>query len=297
MINEGRIIFPKNDDGLPKQKEFFNEFDNPYIPIKSHLGWFDPQSKTEKKVEKLMGQKIFLYRKPLELMCKLINQASGDNEIVLDFFGGSGSTAHAVMQLNVKDGVNRQFILVQLPEQTDKKSEAYKAGYNTIFDITKARIEKSAIKIREENPNASGDFAFKIYQTTANFNIVTDDAFNPTQAELPNLTSLTESQIQTLLTTWRVYDGAKLTAPVQAVDLDGYTAYLCDKRLYLLNEYFNSQHLLAFIHKLDNDTAFNPNRVIVFGSHMASAMQQELNQALASYNNRKNINLSLIVRN
>ena len=108
---------------------------------------------------------------------------------------------------------------------------------------------------------------------------------------------MTESQIQTLLTTWRVYDGAKLTAPVQAVDLDGYTAYLCDKRLYLLNEYFNSQHLLAFIHKLDNDTAFNPNRVIVFGSHMASAMQQELNQALASYNNRKNINLSLIVRN
>ena len=103
MIEERRIIFPKNDDGLPKQKEFFNEFANPYMPIKSHLGWFDPQSKTEKNVEKLMGQKVFLYRKPLELMKKLILQSAENNEIILDFFAGSASIAHAVMQLNAED--------------------------------------------------------------------------------------------------------------------------------------------------------------------------------------------------
>ncbi|WP_143541471.1 site-specific DNA-methyltransferase, partial [Rodentibacter genomosp. 1] len=164
MIKEGRIIFPKNDDGLPKQKEFFNEFDNPYIPIKSHLGWFDPQSKTEKNVEKLMGQKVFLYRKPLELMKKLVIQSVKNNEIILDFFSGSGTTAHAVMQLNAEDGGNRQFILVQLPEKTDEKSEAFKAGYKTIFDITKARIEKSAVKIRQDFPDTQCDLGFKIFK-------------------------------------------------------------------------------------------------------------------------------------
>lgn len=262
----------------------------------------DGNKKATREVRDLFdSKKVFSFPKPIGFVKQCLQMVTEPNDLILDFFAGSGTTAHAVMQLNAEDGGNRQFILVQLPEQTDSKSEAYKAGYKTIFEITKARIEKSAVKIREENPNASGakniDSGFKIYQTTENFNAVSDDEFNPNQAQLPNLTSLTESQIQTLLTTWRVYDGAKLTAPVQAVDLDGYTAYLCDKRLYLLNEYFNSQHLLAFIHKLDDDTAFNPNRVIVFGSHMASAMQQELNQALASYSNRKNINLSLIIRN
>ncbi|AAU37633.1 site-specific DNA-methyltransferase [[Mannheimia] succiniciproducens] len=251
-------------------------------------------------LESLFGKRIFNNPKPIELLKDFISIGMGKNDLILDFFAGSGSTAHAVMQLNAEDGGNRQFILVQLPEQTDTKSEAYKAGYKTIFDITKARIEKSAVKIREDFPDASGaksiDSGFKIYQTTDNFNAVAEDEFNPNQAQLPNLTSLTESQIQTLLTTWRVYDGAKLTEIVQAVDLGGYIAYLCDKRLYLLHEHFNSQHLLTFIQKLDNDTAFNPNRVIVFGNHIESAMQQELNQALASYSNRKNISLSLIVR-
>ncbi|TYA13929.1 site-specific DNA-methyltransferase [Aggregatibacter actinomycetemcomitans] len=202
MIEERRIIFPKNDDGLPKQKEFFNEFANPYMPIKSHLGWFDPQSKTEKNVEKLMGQKVFLYRKPLELMKKLILQSAENNEIILDFFAGSASTAHAVMQLNAEDNSNRQFILVQLPEKTDKKSEAFKAGYKTIFDITKARIKKAAAQIQAQKPNASGakniDSGFKIYQTMDNFRRHSDDEFSPEQVNLPFVENLTDTQMDTL---------------------------------------------------------------------------------------------------
>ncbi|SEQ54539.1 site-specific DNA-methyltransferase [Basfia succiniciproducens] len=246
---------------------------------------------------------IFDNPKNPELIERMAKWVTKPNDLILDFFAGSGTTAHAVMQLNAEDGGNRQFILVQLPEQTDTKSEAYKAGYKTIFEITKARIERAAIFVGAEFISAQNgdagqkiDLGFKIYQTTDNFNAVAEDEFHPNQAQLPNLTSLTKSQIQTLLTTWRVYDGAKLTETVQAVDLGGYIAYLCDKRLYLLNEHFNSQHLLTFIQRLDNDTAFNPNRVIVFGNHIESAMQQELNQALASYSNRKNISLSLIVR-
>ncbi|MBN6068299.1 site-specific DNA-methyltransferase [Aggregatibacter actinomycetemcomitans] len=301
MIEERRIIFPKNDDGLPKQKEFFNEFANPYMPIKSHLGWFDPQSKTEKNVEKLMGQKVFLYRKPLELMKKLILQSAENNEIILDFFAGSASTAHAVMQLNAEDNSNRQFILVQLPEKTDKKSEAFKAGYKTIFDITKARIKKAAAQIQAQKPNASGakniDSGFKIYQTMDNFRRHSDDEFSPEQVNLPFVENLTDTQMDTLLTTWALNDGALLTDPIYEVKLGNYTAHLCDKNLYLLQTGFTSADLLAFIQKLDSDTDFNPNRVIVFGENMPSHLQQELNQAIETYSNKKNIALSLIIRN
>ena len=163
MIEEGRIIFPKNDDGLPKQKEFFNEFNNPYMPIKSNLGWFDPQSKTEKKVEALMKQKLFLYRKPLDLMCKLVSQASKTGDIILDFFAGTGTTAHAVMQLNAKCNGNRKFICVQLPEKTDEKSEAFKAGYSTIAEITKERIRRAGSQILQNlDENKSLDVGFRV---------------------------------------------------------------------------------------------------------------------------------------
>ncbi|SUU44994.1 type III restriction-modification system methyltransferase [Actinobacillus ureae] len=154
MIKEKRIIFPKNDDGLPKQKEFFNEFDNLYIPLKSQLGWFDPQSKVEKKVENLMGSKVFLYRKPLELIKLLIQQGSDD--LILDFFCGSGTTAHAVMQLNSEDkGSNRRFICVQIPEQTDEKSEAYKAGFKNIAEISKERIRRAGSQILQKKGGKS----------------------------------------------------------------------------------------------------------------------------------------------
>ncbi|MEF1523330.1 site-specific DNA-methyltransferase, partial [Neisseria gonorrhoeae] len=80
------------------------------------------------------------------------------------------------------------------------------------------------------------------------------------------------------------------------VRLGSYTAYLCEKRLYLLNKGFTSADLLAFIKKLDDDADFNPNRVIVFGSNMASAMQHELDQAVRGYTNKKEIELNVIIR-
>ena len=80
-----------------------------------------------------------------------------DNSIVLDFFSGSASTAHAVMQLNAEDGGHRKFIMVQLPEKTDEKSEAYKAGYKNICDIGKERIRRAGKKIKEENPLTTQD--------------------------------------------------------------------------------------------------------------------------------------------
>ncbi|WP_231388732.1 DNA methyltransferase, partial [Neisseria meningitidis] len=246
------------------------------------------------------GYSPFETPKPLDLLKRLVLSATfkgNQTDLILDFFAGSGTTAHAVMQLNAEgQNGNRRYICVQLPEKTAEKSEARKAGYPTIFDITKARIEKAAAKIRVEHPDYTGDSGFKIFQTADNFRQHPDKDFSPEQPDLPLNDELSEEQLQTLLTTWTLYDGAALTTPVEPVRLGSYTAYLCEKRLYLMNAGFTSADLLAFIRKLDDDAAFNPNRVIVFGSNMASAMQHELDQAVRGYANKKEIELNVVIR-
>ncbi|HFC6366517.1 TPA: site-specific DNA-methyltransferase, partial [Neisseria meningitidis] len=246
------------------------------------------------------GYSPFETPKPLDLLKRLVLSATfkgNQTDLILDFFAGSGTTAHAVMQLNAEgQNGNRRYICVQLPEKTAEKSEARKAGYPTIFDITKARIEKAAAKIRVEHPDYTGDSGFKIFQTADNFRQHPDKDFSPEQPDLPLNDELSEEQLQTLLTTWTLYDGAALTTPVEPVRLGAYTAYLCEKRLYLMNAGFTSADLLAFIRKLDDDADFNPNRVIVFGSNMASAMQHELDQAVRGYANKKEIELNVVIR-
>ena len=102
----------------------------------------------------MLGRKIFDFPKPKELIMRIlsliINAKQDTDFFVLDFFSGSATTAHAVMQLNAEDGGNRKFIMVQLPEATDEKSEAYKAGYKNICEIGKERIRRAGKKIVEE---------------------------------------------------------------------------------------------------------------------------------------------------
>lgn len=105
----------------------------------------------------------FSFPKPTKLIKYLIRLATLSNSTVLDFFSGSATTAHAVMQLNAEDGGNRKYIMVQLPEKCDEKSEAYKAGYKTICDIGKERIRRAGKKIKEENPSATNlDIGFRV---------------------------------------------------------------------------------------------------------------------------------------
>lgn len=104
------------------------------------------------EIESLFGKKIFSYPKPSELIKRFIAVGSENESIILDFFSGSCSTAHAVMQLNAEDGGNRKFIMVQLPEKTDEKSEAYKAGYKNICEIGKERIRRAGAKLAPQPP-------------------------------------------------------------------------------------------------------------------------------------------------
>ena len=106
--------------------------------------------------------KMFDFSKPMDLIRHLMIMCCGIDSIILDFFSGSSTTAHAVMQLNAEDGGNRKFIMVQIPEETDEKSEAYKAGYQNICEIGKERIRRAAKKIAEDNPDAKFDGGFRV---------------------------------------------------------------------------------------------------------------------------------------
>ena len=115
------------------------------------------------EVEKIFdGKSFFSYPKPVSLLRLLLNSIEEKEDYILDFFSGSATTAHAVMKLNAEDNGKRKFIMVQLPEKTDEKSEAYKAGYKNICEIGKERIHRAARKIAEENPEAKFDGGFRV---------------------------------------------------------------------------------------------------------------------------------------
>ena len=112
------------------------------------------------------GQKIFDTPKPVELIKHILKISTGynENDIILDFFSGSATTAHAVMQLNAEDGGNRKYIMVQLPAETPEDSEAKKAGYNTICEIGKERIRRAGEKIKKDYPNVNIDTGFRVFK-------------------------------------------------------------------------------------------------------------------------------------
>ncbi|WP_075498420.1 site-specific DNA-methyltransferase [Moritella viscosa] len=291
----GQIWFAKDENTQPSSIKFLNEVEN--FLLRSILS---TKSDGGVEVENLFGSKgYFSYPKPVNLLKTLLGSIeTKENDVFLDFFAGSGTTAHSIYSLNLEDSLERNFICVQLPEPTDIKKEGYKAGYKTIFDITKARITKAAEKIREEHPDFQGDLGFKIFETVEDFRVEDDDK----ELSLMTMTMfddvmLTEDQYHTLLTTWRLYDGSELTAPVQDIDLDNYTAHLCDNRLYMIASDFSSDALKALLSRLDTDKEFSPNKIVFFGKNFDSVKQMELNEALKSYANKKSLEIDLVGRN
>lgn len=149
-----------------------------------------------KDFELLMGKDIeFSYPKPVILLKKIINSITNSNDIILDFFSGSATTAEAVMQLNAEDGGNRKFIMVQLPEQTDEKSQAYKAGYKNICEIGKERIRRAGEKILEENKEKENidklDVGFRVLKTDSSN--MKDVYYSPENTEQSFLDSLEDN--------------------------------------------------------------------------------------------------------
>ena len=162
LIAENRIVFPEDTTKRPMRKRFASELDSGTNPQSTWMCDVGMNTEGTKQMYDLFGKSFFSYTKPISLIKSLILQATAKDSIVLDFFSGSATTAHAVMQLNAEDGGNRKFIMVQLPEETDEKSEAYKAGYKNICEIGKERIRRAAKRIHEDNPDATFDDGFRV---------------------------------------------------------------------------------------------------------------------------------------
>ena len=252
-------------------------------------------------LENLELEKFFSFPKPTSLIKALVLGATftskNDNELILDFFAGSGTTAHAVMQLNAEDGGNRQFICVQLPEICDEKSQAFKAGYSTIFDITHARITKAAAKIKAENPLFAGDLGFKVFETLPIFDKYLDVPEELTEnLELFDVNTLSQQDRHSLMLTWALRDGIKLGTALSPVTLGRYTAYAADKILYFVEPDISLTAVVALLEQLDNNRDFAPSHLVVLGYLLDSKTQREMTEAVKHYNNRKGIELTLDLR-
>ena len=151
-IEDNRIWFGKDGNNVPRIKRFLSEVKQSVTPMTiwkySEVGHSQDAKQNLKKL--FDGKSFFDYPKSVELIKRCIQLYSNESSIILDFFSGSATTAHAVMQLNAEDGGKRKFIMVQLPEKTDEKSEAFKAGYKNICEIGKERIRRAGEKIKEE---------------------------------------------------------------------------------------------------------------------------------------------------
>ena len=154
-LEDSRIWFGPNGDNTPRIKRFLSELRKTGITpmtIWKHTEVDHSQGATQKLAKLFDGKKYFDYPKPVSLIERCLQLYSDKDSLILDFFSGSATTAHAVMQLNAEDGGNRKYIMAQLPELTDEKSEAYKAGYKNICEIGKERIRRAGAKIKAENP-------------------------------------------------------------------------------------------------------------------------------------------------
>lgn len=281
-------------------------------------------------LEQLKLDKYFDFPKPLSLVKEAILGATikSKNSIILDFFAGSGTTGHAVMQLNAEDGGNRKFILVQLPEAIDPQKS--KAAFDfvkielkaepTIFEITKERLIRAAKKINtglderiqklngellsEENKTEIAKLercktqnTFKIFETIPiwdNFNFEAAE-FDSSQT-LFDAGKLSEDDLNALLITWKTYDGVALTQNLAVVALNDYRAYYGNNKLYLMYKGFTTNHLKLLLEKIYTDHEFSPTSVIAFGYNFDSKNLRELSENMESYDNKKNIDIDFIIR-
>lgn len=162
LIAENRIEWKRGNEGWKPYQKFYLEG---RLKQPSNL-WqgIEGNKKGSLTVKGLFDNKVFDTPKPVGLIERCLRISTQTEGVVLDFFAGSATTAHAVTQLNAEDSGNRKFIMVQLPELCDEKTEAFKSGYKTIAEISKERIRRAAAKIKEDNPDYNGDFGFKVFK-------------------------------------------------------------------------------------------------------------------------------------
>lgn len=271
--------------------------------------WDESGMRTEdgtRLVREIFNETLFDHPKPLELIKRVIEIGS-ENDIVLDFFSGSATTANAVIKLNSEDNGNRKFIAVQLPETLDIKNPTQKPAFDFLTKIKRPttldyvgieRIIRAAKKIKEET-KADIDYGFKHFILNEPNQNTLDKCETFDKAGLvEDATIIDNFGTETVLTTWLNNDGYGLNAKVQTIDLNGYEAYYCQKHLYLINPYFTQEAMVSLVEKFDTIGDFNPDNIVLFGySFIEWSATEMLEKNLKILNDsEKNLKINIDVR-
>ena len=264
------------------------------------LGMIFEYSSTQgaKELVKLKMDNFFSYPKPTSLIQYLMQRATSLNDIILDFFSGSATTAHAVMKLNAEDGGNRKYILVQLPEEIEESKPAFKAGYKTIDEIGRERITRAAQKIKEET-NADIDYGFKVVKLEN----VQEDTLDRLELFDPNVlvsddyvndfSNEDSSGLETILTTWLNQDGYGLHAKWEDFKLVNYISHRYSNSLYIVNEGIESTDISRLIEMIENNE-LNISRIVIYTYSLPFTIINELKTNIK--NLRNNITVDIIER-
>lgn len=261
------------------------------------LDWGQNQDATE-ETRSLFGIKndtnIFDNPKPTLLIKNLVKSCK-NSSVVLDFFSGSATTAHAVMKLNAEDGGNRKYILVQLPEEIEESKPAFKAGYKTIDEIGRERIKRAAQKIKEET-NADIDYGFKVVKLEN----VQEDTLDRLESFDPNVlvsddyvndfSNEDSSGLETILTTWLNQDGYGLHAKWQDFKLVNYIAHHYSNSLYIVNEGIESSDISRLIEMIENNE-FNITRIVIYTYSLPFTIINELKTNIKNLRNNKTVDI------
>ena len=232
MDANDEIYWTENGDGQPYGKIYLSESKG-QIPNDFWGIEFGTNQRGSLEVEKLFNQRYFDFPKPVSLLSNIVMLGADKDSLILDFFSGSATTAHAVMKLNAEDGGNRKFIMVQLPEKTDEKSEAYKAGYENICEIGKERIRRAGKKVKEENADKEGidklDIGFRVLKLDSSN--MKDVYYTPSQFTIDDLFDENIKPDRTgedLLFQIMLELGVELSAKIETKQLNGKKVHFVD---------------------------------------------------------------------
>ncbi|MFT4186761.1 MAG: DNA methyltransferase [Micrococcaceae bacterium] len=254
--DDGRLWFGKQGKNVPRLKKYLSEVKDGVIP---NSVWPNEEvgstQAAKQYLKRLLQQNVFDTPKPVSLIKRLINLIGDKDALVLDFFAGSATTADAVMRLNAEDDGTRKYIMVQLPEPVPEGSEAAKAGYKSIDEISRARIEKAAAKISEEHPDyaKTADFGFKHYWVKYVDLDTLDklESFDPDAIIVDNLVDELEGGVDTLLATWMTADGYILNELVEKKTFNNAEAYYIDNSLlYIFDNTWNTESTKALLNAI-----------------------------------------------
>ncbi|WP_298451805.1 site-specific DNA-methyltransferase [uncultured Prevotella sp.] len=250
------------------------------------------------------------YPKPVDYIKMILNFANAENCLVLDFFGGSATTAEAVLKFN-----KCQFIVIQLPFKLEdrlstcdkgKKAQIQETinwlrslGHPTTYDyVGFERIIRASKKIRKENPLFHGDLGFKHFtlKEPTNQSIEKMERFDP-HGIFGDDTLVDEFGVPTILTTWLVRDGYGLTSDVKVLNIEGYELYYIDKHLYIINPHLSNEVVAMLLDRYQSDADFNPQNIVIYGYALSWGELQGLKDSLRVIRDgEKNMRINFDIR-